>query len=98
MRHAFHPDAKTYDGVIGNLEIIGQAVRGLGSGELESRYPDIPWRQVAGLRKVLAHQYLGVDLSLVWNVVVRHLPPLRKAMEAELSRIPPPSGLLRARQ
>jgi len=89
---AFYADAKTQDAVIRNLEIIGQAVRDLGSGELESRHPDIPWRQVAGLRNVLAHQYLGVDLSLVWNVVVRHLPPLRTAIEAELSRIPPPSG------
>ena len=89
---AFYTDEKTQDAVIRNLEIIGQAVRDLGADKLESRHPDIPWRQIAGLRNVLAHQYLGVDLNLVWNVIVGHLPPLRAAIEAELSRTLPPSG------
>jgi len=51
--------------------------------------------QIAALRNVLAHQYLGVDLKLVWNVVAMHLPALRSAIEAELSWQPtgqPESG------
>jgi uncharacterized protein with HEPN domain len=44
----------------------------------------MPWRQIGGLRNVLAHQYPGVDLELVWNVVSEHLPDLEKAVVALL--------------
>ncbi|KAA0676376.1 DUF86 domain-containing protein [Roseomonas genomospecies 6] len=61
------------DGVIRNLEIIGEATKKL-SPELRSRYPDLPWKNMAALRDVLIHNYLGVDLSIVWDVVVHRLP------------------------
>lgn len=83
-RASFLADPKTQDAVIRNLEIIGQAVKDLGVEELSRRFPDIPWFQVAGLRNVLAHQYLGVDLRLLWNVVANDLPALRRAIEAAL--------------
>jgi uncharacterized protein with HEPN domain len=83
---AFLADPKTQDAVIRNLEIIGQAVEDVGMEDLASRHPDIPWQQIAALRNVLAHQYLGVDLKLVWNVVALHLPALRSAIESELAR------------
>lgn len=88
-KQAFLADAKTQDAVIRNLEIIGQAVKDLDSDELSSRHPSVPWRQIAGLRNVLAHQYLGVDLALVWQVVEGHLTQLRRAIEAELSGLAP---------
>lgn len=84
-KEAFLRDPKTQDAVIRNLEIIGQAVRDLGTDDLCSRYPAIPWRQIAGLRNVLAHQYLGVDLPLVWQVVEHQLAELRAAVESDLS-------------
>ena len=61
------------DGVIRNLEIIGEATKKL-SPELRSRYPDLPWKNMAALRDVLIHNYLGVDLGIVWDVVVHRLP------------------------
>ncbi|CAO3447324.1 Protein of unknown function DUF86, BT0167 group [Azospirillum argentinense] len=63
------------DGVIRNLEIIGEATKKL-SPELRSRYPDLPWKNMAALRDVMIHNYLGVDLGIVWDVVVHRLPDL----------------------
>lgn len=85
-KNAFLADARTQDAVIRNLGVIGQAVKDIGAEDLAARHATIPWRQVAGFRNVLAHQYLGVDLILVWNVVTMHLPSLRFAIESELSR------------
>lgn len=79
-REAFLADPKTQDAVIRNLEIIGQAVKDLGPDRLAERAPHIPWKQIASLRNVLAHQYLGVDLELVWNVVATDLPELDRAI------------------
>lgn len=62
-RDAFFADAKTQDAVIRNLEIIGQAARDLGVERLAAAQPALPWSSIAGLRNVLAHQYLGVGPS-----------------------------------
>ena len=69
-REQFMLDRKTQDAVIRNLEIVGQIVRDLDPANLASQKPEIPWNKIAGIRNVLAHQYLGVDLSLVWNIVL----------------------------
>ncbi len=64
-------------GVMRYLEVIGEATRQL-SLELRSRYPEAPWRQIAGLLDVLIHDYMGVDPDEVWNVVVNDLPELKR--------------------
>jgi uncharacterized protein with HEPN domain len=64
------------DAVIRNLEVIGEAVKGL-SDDLRSANPDVPWKQIAGMRDVLIHHYFGVKLETDWQVVIDHLPPLR---------------------
>ncbi len=79
-RAHFFVDTKTQDSVIRNLEIIGQAVRDAGIDALAKQDASIPWRQIGDLRNVLAHQYLGVDPRLVWNVVENELPKLRDAV------------------
>ena len=68
-RGFFFQDHKTQDAVIRNLEIIGQAVKDIGKEFLATEQPSIPWVQIAGIRNILAHQYLGVDLNLVWNIM-----------------------------
>lgn len=75
----FMSNPKTQDAVIRNLEIIGQAVKDYGTEALLAADSSIPWQRIAGLRNVLAHQYLGVDLRLVWNIVQDELPKLRAA-------------------
>jgi uncharacterized protein with HEPN domain len=66
--------------VIRNLEIIGQIVRDIGPETLAAQRPEVPWVRIAGARNILAHQYLGVDLSLVWNIVERDLSTLEAAV------------------
>ena len=56
------------DAIIRNLEVIGEATKRI-SKPLKEKYPGVPWRNVAGLRDVLIHDYMGVDLESIWNVV-----------------------------
>lgn len=86
-REAFLHDRKTQDAVIRNLEIAGQIVRDLGPDSLAESAPHIPWAQIAGTRNILAHQYLGVDLALVWNIVERDLAELETAVERLIERL-----------
>lgn len=64
----FLRDMKTQDAVIRNLEIIGEAAKRL-SDEVRQRYPAIPWRSMAGLRDRLIHNYFGISLDVVWEIV-----------------------------
>jgi len=70
--------------VIRKLEIIGEAVKNL-SARIKQARPEIPWKQIAGMRDRLTHDYFGVDLTLVWVAVKRDLPTLKTATEALLS-------------
>jgi uncharacterized protein with HEPN domain len=85
-REAFFSDGKTQDAVIRNIEIIGQAVKGVSDGT-RALEPAIPWRQIAGMRDKLIHEYFGVDLSLVWDVVEHELPVLRPQLEKLSERL-----------
>ena len=70
----------------GKLEVIGQAVKNL-SNHTESLQPQIPWKQIAGMRDKVIHDYFGVNLEVVWAVVQQELPKLRLAIAALLKDI-----------
>jgi uncharacterized protein with HEPN domain len=70
---AFMADTRTQDAVIRNLEIIGEATKNL-SAELRAKYPDIPWKGMAGVRDRLIHHYFGVNLDIVWHIITTELP------------------------
>jgi uncharacterized protein with HEPN domain len=76
-RRAFLVDTMVQDAVIRNLEIIGEAVRNLPL-DLRRQHPTIPWRSITALRNVLIHEYFGVDIDIVWRVVDRRLPALKR--------------------
>ena len=65
------------DGVVRNLEIIGEAAKNIPAA-VKQEYPDIEWKKISGLRDVLAHEYFGVDLEVVWNIVTEKIPALKK--------------------
>ncbi len=80
-RAKFFSNDQIQDAVIRNLEVIGEAVKNL-SPSITEAHLDVPWRQIAGMRDVLIHQYFGVKLETVWAVVESSLPHLRdKAKE-----------------
>lgn len=69
------------DAVLRNLEVIGEAVKRI-SPELRQQHPQIPWRRIAGLRDVLIHDYMGVDLDEVWNVIAHDLEVLESQIRS----------------
>lgn len=83
-RTTFIGDRMRQDAVIRKLEIIGEAVKKLSDGA-KQRSPDIPWKQIAGMRDRLTHDYFGVDLALVWATVEQELPKLKIAVETMLA-------------
>ncbi len=82
-RRRFFSDRKTQDAVVRNIEIIGQAAKNL-SQELKARYRKTPWKQIAGMRDKLIHEYFGVDWELVWDTVKKDLPRLDRDVKAIL--------------
>lgn len=83
----FLTDRKTQDAVIRNLELIGQAIKDYGLDDLMEKDAATPWHKVAGLRNVLAHEYLGVDQVLLWGTIEKHLKPLREVLEKIVANI-----------
>ncbi len=71
------------DGVIRRIEIIGEAVKNLDE-KFRANYPDIPWKEMARMRDKIAHEYFGVDLKRVWEVVKRDLPELKLKLKPML--------------
>ncbi len=91
-RDSFLDDRMRQDAIIRKLEIIGEAAKRL-DDTVKALAPEIPWRQVAGMRDRLIHAYFGVDLALVWAVVGNELPLLRVAIERIGLRRPPAEPL-----
>jgi uncharacterized protein with HEPN domain len=79
-RDEFMAKSHWQDAAIRQLEILGEATKRLSPG-LRSRYPEVPWRRIAGLRDVLIHDYMGVRLTAVWEVAQTHLPAFKKQIE-----------------
>ena len=73
---AFVADDKTASAVIRKFEIIGEAVKNVPE-EIRQKYPQVPWRQMAGMRDMLIHVYFDVDYPLVWETVRNRIPPLQ---------------------
>ncbi len=69
------------DAVVRNFEIIGEASKNVPIA-IRHAYPDIPWNQMNGMRNLLIHEYFGVDVNTVWHTAKRHLPILKKKLEA----------------
>jgi uncharacterized protein with HEPN domain len=73
----FHNNRQVQDAVLRRFEIIGEAVKNIDKN-FKSKYPDIPWKSIAGMRDVLIHEYFGVNLKRVWNVIKTDVPILKQ--------------------
>ncbi len=76
----FAHDRLRCSAVIREFEIIGEAVGKLPAG-LKDTYPEIPWQDIKDFRNLLAHEYFGVDLEIVWNTIHNDLPVLLDAVQ-----------------
>jgi len=74
------------DGVIRQLEVMGEAARNL-SEDLRNEHPQIPWRQMIGLRNRMIHAYFNVDLQIIWEIVQGDIPDLKQKMKQILDVI-----------
>ena len=74
------------DAVIRNLEIIGEASRNIPE-DVRAKYIDIPWNRMIGLRNIVAHEYFGVDLSIIWDIVSRNLPETKPKLAVMMESV-----------
>ncbi len=72
------------DAIIRNLQVLAESTQRL-SDEAKSSRKDIDWYKIAGFRNILVHDYLGLDLDTVWNIVINEIPVFKEAIEEMLS-------------
>ena len=88
---SFRMNVEKQDSVVRRLEIIGEAVKGIPS-DVRVAYPEVPWRDIAGARDVLVHEYFRVDLAMAWNMVQKDLPALEIQVRRVLDELGPTGG------
>jgi len=79
-RKVFMESSMAQDAVIRNFEIIGEAAKRISEG-VKMKYSTVPWRRLAGFRDVLIHNYMGVDLEEIWNVIEHDLHDLKRKIQ-----------------
>jgi len=81
--NTFQGDTQKVDAVLYNLEVIGEAAKNVPM-DLRSAYSGIEWRKIVGLRDIIVHEYFGVSLEIVWDIIQNKLPGLHKLIKKML--------------
>lgn len=79
----FLGDTMVQDAVLRNFQVIGEATKKL-STAIRHTHPDLPWREMAGMRDKIVHEYFGINLQIVWDVAHQDMPRLLPQIEAIL--------------
>lgn len=82
-RDAFEADELIQGWFVRHLQIIGEAARGIPE-DVSKQAPDIPWKDIIGMRHILVHDYFGINTDVVWGVVERELPVLKRQIQTLL--------------
>ena len=80
---AFLKDERTYDAVIRNLEIIGEAARNV-TADFQTNHPEVAWRKTTALRNIIAHEYFGVKDEIIWDIIQNEIPELGEQIQSLL--------------
>lgn len=83
---AFIKDRKTLNAVVRSIEIIGEASKNIPE-TMKTKYKELPWKQMAGMRDKLIHAYFGIDTETLWKAVKENIPPLKKAIQKILKEL-----------
>jgi len=86
----FDKDTKTQDAVIRNLQILAESTKRM-SKRLKDQHPKIDWNGMVGFRNILVHDYLGVDVDRVWEIVSHDLPLIKRQFQSIAGKIKRPS-------
>ena len=76
----FINDVQLQDSVIRRLEIIGEAVKNIPLS-FKNKHPEVPWKEIAGTRDILIHEYSGVNIERIWKTIKKDIPDLKKKIE-----------------
>lgn len=76
----FSKEEKTIDAVVRNFEIIGEATRQL-KEEIKKKYSDIEWNSMIAFRNVIIHEYFGIDMEIIWDIIQNNLTPLKQKIQ-----------------
>lgn len=82
---SFSSDDMAIDAVVRNLEVIGEAARHVDDATMQ-RLAGVPWREMRDLRNLLVHEYFGVSVPIIWETIVRDLPPVLALLLVDLER------------
>ncbi len=84
--HDLLKDQKTYDAVMRNLQIIGEAIKHL-PAEIRAQYKNIDWKKAAGLRDIVVHEYFCINRDIIWDVIKNKIPEIEKEVKKILKDI-----------
>ncbi len=83
---SFKNSIQLQDSLIRRLEIIGEAIKNLPE-DIKKKFPEVSWKNIAGMRDILIHEYFGVDLDLTWSVLTNEIPKLKKQIQSILKKL-----------
>lgn len=82
----FQNDDKTIDAVIRNFEIIGEAANRI-PDEIKDKFTEVNWHRIRGFRNRIVHDYMGVDLEIIWEIIEKNIDELQEQIEEMINRI-----------